>query len=63
MPGNLEKKEIWQYVCRRLKMGNIYTNKDGHVVALTNGDDYIELRWEINPADYAPGGQHAVAWN
>lgn len=63
VPGNLEKKEIWQYVCRRLKMGNIYTNKDGHVVALTNGADYIELRWEINPADYAPGGQHAVAWN
>lgn len=33
---------------------NVLTNREGHVVILTDGGDYIEARTMQNPADYAP---------
>ena len=32
---------------------NVYTNADGHVVILTDGGEYFEVRTQQQPADYA----------
>jgi len=56
LPSKLNGYPIWNFFGDRgvkLDQDKIYSNLNGHVVLLTDGD-YIEVRTEVDPADFAP---------
>ena len=55
VPGYIHPTQIMSHAggCD-IKAENILTIRDGHIVILTDGGDYIEARTNQNPADYAP---------
>ena len=60
IPSQLNAYQVYQFVRNNgvsLERSNALSNRDGHVVILTDGGDYIEARKDQNPADYAPKAQ------
>lgn len=57
MPSDLHNIQVYRFVHGNgcdTKQENILSMKEGHVVILTDGGDYLEARTQQNPADYAP---------
>lgn len=57
VPSYLHNVQIYRYAVGNgcdTKQENVLTMRDGHVVILTDGGDYLEARTQQNPADYAP---------
>lgn len=57
VPGVANKYQIWDFaddVNVKFPKEHVYTNADGHVVILTDGGAYFEVRTQQNPADYTP---------
>ena len=56
VPGVANKYRLWNFADNmgvRFSRHNVYTNADGHVVILTDGGEYFEVRTQQEPADYA----------
>lgn len=57
IPSQLNAYQVYQFVRSNgvpLERNKALSNRDGHVVLLTDGGDYIEALADQNPADYAP---------
>ena len=56
VPGVVNKYKVWDFADDngvKFPKENVYTNADGHVVILTDGGEYFEVRTQQQPADYA----------
>lgn len=57
VPSGLSNYKIQQFFDNlgiKVARENVLTNMAGHVVILTDGGEYFDVRTEQNPADYAP---------
>nr|MBR4281455.1 MBL fold metallo-hydrolase [Clostridia bacterium] len=57
VPSYLNAGPIYRFASENgcdVKLENVLTMQEGHVVILTDGEDYLEARTQQNPADYAP---------
>lgn len=56
VPGVVNRYKIWNFADNntvKFLKENVYTNADGHVVILTDGGEYFEVKTQQSPADYA----------
>lgn len=56
VPSQMNNYKVWQFFSDLgigVEREKVLTNRAGHVVILTDGD-FLEVRTEQNPADYAP---------
>lgn len=57
IPSDLNNYPIYTYLRdggAKIQRENVLSMRDGHVVILTDGGDYLEAKTQQNPADYAP---------
>ena len=57
VPSDLNNYPIYTYMRDNgvdIQRENILSMREGHVVILTDGGDYLEAKTQQNPADYAP---------
>lgn len=57
MPSDLNNYPIYTFMRDNgvdIQRENILSQREGHVVILTDGGDYLEAKTQQNPADYAP---------
>lgn len=57
VPSDLNNYPIYTYIRDNgvdIQREKVLTMRDGHVVILTDGGDYLEAKTQQNPADYAP---------
>lgn len=58
VPGVVNKYKVWDFADNngvKFPRENVFTNADGHVVILTDGGDYFEVRTQVQPEGFAPG--------
>lgn len=57
MPSQLNNYKVYSFLRDNgvdIQRENVLSQREGHVVILTDGGDYIEAKTQQNPADYAP---------
>lgn len=57
MPSNLNNYKVFTFLRDNgveIQREQVLSQREGHVVILTDGGDYIEAKTNQNPADYAP---------
>lgn len=57
VPSNNNNWQVYWYLHNqglRIERDNVFTQRAGHVVILTDGGEYIEAKTQQNPEDYAP---------
>lgn len=57
MPSQLNNYKVYRLFQENgvdIQRENVLSQREGHVVILTDGGDYIEAKTQQNPADYAP---------
>lgn len=60
IPSDLNGYPVYSFIRENgvdIQRENVLSMKNGHVVILTDGGDYLEARTQQNPADYAPKAQ------